>query len=560
MPRSTNRMDNAVAVNTALPLAQPAGFGARLVALPAKNKLGLALGIAALAAVVLAMSMWSSQGDYKVLYANLSDKDGGAIIAQLSQMNVPYRHADGGAAILVPASKVHDARLKLASAGLPKGSVVGYELMDGARFGQTQFQERLTAQRGLEGELTRSITAMAAVQNARVHLALPNQNGFFREQQKPSASVLLTLYPGRTLERAQIAGIVHLVSSSVPEMNPKAVSVLDQTGALLTGGSESAQAGLDAHQLQYVNQIESGYTKRIFELLEPLVGRDNLRATVTADVDFSQSEATAEEFTPNQGANASIAIRSQQTTEVSGSQAATPSGVPGAASNQPPVPATAPITGAAQPLQAAQAGGGASNSRRDAVTNYEVDKTVRVTRNATGTVKRLNAAVVVNHRVTTDPKGKTTATPLTSDEIEKLTALVRESIGFKQDRGDSVKVINAPFKADPMAKPAELPLWKQPEVLDMLRAAAVPAGLGLVALMVFFGMIRPAMKAALAPPPPPAPGTQLDAVVEDTQPAALPALAAPRRNEHLEGARAMAKENPAAVANIVRNWVSGETA
>ena len=556
-------MDNAVAVNPALPLAQPAGFGARLAALPAKNKLGLAGGIAALVAVVLAMTMWSSQGDYKVLYANLSDKDGGAIIAQLSQMNVPYRHADGGAAILVPASKVHDVRLKLASAGLPKGSVVGYELMDGARFGQTQFQERLTAQRGLEGELTRSIISMAAVQSARVHLALPNQNGFFREQQKPSASVLLTLHPGRTLERAQVAGIVHLVSSSVPEMNPKAVSVLDQTGALLTASGESAQAGLDAQQLQYVNQIESGYAKRIFELLEPLVGRDNLRATVTADVDFSQTEATAEEFKPNQGAAANVAIRSQQTTEQSGGSAAAPSGVPGAASNQPPVPATAPVTGAAQPLQAAQAGGGTNSSRRDAVTNYEVDKTVRVTRNATGTVKRLNAAVVVNHRVTTDAKGKTTATPLTSDEIEKLTALVRESIGFKQDRGDSVKVINAPFKADPLGKTVELPLWKQPEILDMLRAAAVPAGLGLVALLVFFGMIRPAMKAALAPPPAPAPGTQLNAVVDDDNAlpvARLPALAAPKNSVHLDGARALAKENPGAVANIVRNWVSGEAA
>jgi flagellar M-ring protein FliF len=554
-------MDNAaVAVNPALPLVQPAGFGARLAEMPARSKLSLALGIAALAAVVMAMTMWGSQGDYKVLYANLSDKDGGAIIAQLSQMNVPYRHADGGAAILVPASKVHDARLKLASAGLPKGSVVGYELMDGARFGQTQFQERLTFQRGLEGELTRSIMAMAAVQNARVHLALPNQNGFFREQQKPSASVLLTLHAGRTLERAQVAGIVHLVSSSVPEMNPKAVSVLDQSGALLTASGDTAQSGLDANQLQYVNQIEGGYAKRIFDLLEPLVGRDNLRASVTADVDFSQSEATAEEFRPNQGADASVAIRSQQTTESSGGSGATPSGVPGAASNQPPVPATAPITGDKQPLQTAQAGGGATNSRRDAVTNYEVDKTVRVTRNATGTVKRLNAAVVVNHRVVTDAKGKTTATPLTSDELEKLTALVREGIGFKQERGDSVKVINAPFKADPLAKVEPLPLWKQPEVLDMLRAAAVPGALALVAMLVFFGMIRPAMKAAFAPPPAPAPGSQLTAVVDDDLlPAgALPALAAPKSSEHLVGARALAKENPAAVANIVRGWVSGE--
>ena len=220
--------------------------------------------------------------------------------------------------------------------------------MDSARFGQTQFQERLTVQRGLEGELTRSITAMAAVQNARVHLALPNQNGFFREQQKPSASVMLTLHAGRTLDRAQVAGIVHLVSSSVPELDPKAVSVLDQSGALLTsGGGRTPAAGLDAQQLQYVSQIETGYGKRIFELLEPIVGRDNLRASVTADVDFSQTEATSEEFKPNQGADATVAIRSQQTTEQTGSSGGAPSGVPGAASNQPPVPATAPVTGAA---------------------------------------------------------------------------------------------------------------------------------------------------------------------------------------------------------------------
>jgi flagellar M-ring protein FliF len=209
-------MDNAVALNNPTVLPATPALAERIAAMPLRNKFGLGLGIAALGAVVLALTLWNSQGDYKVLYANLSDKDGGAILAQLSQMNVPYRHAEGGSAILVPAAKVHDVRLKLASAGLPKGSVVGFELMDGARFGQTQFQERLTFQRGLEGELTRSITSMAAVQAARVHLALPNQNGFFREQQKPSASVLLTLHPGRSVDRGQVAGIVHLVSSSVP--------------------------------------------------------------------------------------------------------------------------------------------------------------------------------------------------------------------------------------------------------------------------------------------------------------------------------------------------------
>jgi flagellar M-ring protein FliF len=552
-------MDNAVALPNRLQDVTPATLTGRLAAMPVRGKLSLGLGIAALAGVVLAMTMWGSHGDYKVLYANLADKDGGAVIAQLAQLNVPYRMSEGGGAILVPAAQVHDLRLKMATAGLPKGAVSGYELMDSARFGQTQFQERLTFQRGLEGELTRSIGSLAAVQSARVHLALPNQNGFFREQQKPSASVLLTLHPGRTLERAQIAGIVHLVSSSVPEMSPKAVSVLDQSGALLTAGGESAQAGLDAQQLQYVNQIESGYTKRIRELLEPIVGADNLRATVTADVDFSQTEATSEEFKPNQGAEASIAIRSQQTSEQgAGTGGALPSGVPGAASNQPPIAATAPLTGASQPLQGAPSATASvgANGRREAVTNYEVDKTVRVTRNASGNVKRLNAAVVVNNRTVVDAKGKSTQVPLGTEEIEKLSTLVRETIGFNKERGDSVKVINAPFKIEPVTN-VESPFWKSPELIDLVRAAALPTGLAIVAVLVFFGVLRPAVKTAFAPRLP-APGTRIDAVVDDAQ--TLDALPAPAYLRQLEGAKLLAKDNPAAVAGIVRGWVGGQAA
>ncbi len=558
-------MNNAVVVNNPSGVQTVPNFGTRMAAMPDRSKFALGIGVVALAGVVLAMTMWSSQGDYKVLYANLSDKDGGAIIAQLSQMNVPYKHADGGAAILVPAAKVHDVRLKLATAGLPKGSVVGFELMDGARFGQTQFQERLTFQRGLEGELTRSITAMAAVQGARVHLALPNQNGFFREQQKPSASVMLTLHPGRTLDRSQIAGIIHLVSSSVPELNPKAVSVLDQSGTLLSSNGEGSSAsGLDAQQLQYVGQIETGYSKRIMELLEPVVGRENLRANVTAEVDFTQTEATTEEFKPNQGKDVNSTLRSTQSSEQIGGASAQPSGVPGAASNQPPLPANAPVTGAVAPLQTAQAGGGGgATTRRDAVTNYEVDKTVRVTRNGSGTVKRLNAAVVVNHRSTTDAKGKVSTTPLSSEELDKLTALVQESIGFNKERGDSVKVINAPFKVDPVGKEVSQPLWRQSEVIDLLRTAAVPLGLALVALIVFFGMVRPALKVAFAPPPAALPGEQVNAVVDDAEvlPAldsqALKALPSPQFNQSLEQARQMAKQNPSAAAEIVSGWVSG---
>ncbi|MBP7502883.1 MAG: flagellar M-ring protein FliF, partial [Aquabacterium sp.] len=285
--------------------SQPPGFVQRVMALPAQRKLMLGGGIAAIVAIFVAMMLWGRTGDYRVLYTNLSDKDGGAILAQLQQMQVPYKHADGGAAILVPSDKVHDVRLKLASAGLPKGSVVGFELMESQKFGTTQFQERLNFQRGLEGELTRSIQAISSVQSARVHLALPNQNGFFREQQKASASVVLTLYTGRSLDRGQIAGIVHLVSSSVPEMSPKAVSIVDQTGALLSGPQEGVDhAGLDAQQLQYVRQIETNYAQRIRDILEPVVGKENLRAQVTAELDFSQTESTAEEYKPNQGPEA----------------------------------------------------------------------------------------------------------------------------------------------------------------------------------------------------------------------------------------------------------------
>ena len=548
-------MDNALTSAQLTGTNRPGGDGlmARLTAVPVKAMVMLTMGVAALAAVIAALAMWSKSGDYRVLYANLSDKDGGAILQQLSQMNVPYKHADSGSAILVPADKVHDARLKLAQVGLPKGSTTGFELLDNARFGQTQFQERMTWQRALEGELVRSITALAAVQNARVHLALPQQNGFFREQQKPSASVLVQLYAGRTLERAQIAGIVHLVSSSVPELTPKAVSVLDSSGTLLSSASDGPANGLDANQLQYVQQIEASYVKRVIDIIEPIVGRDNVRATVAAEVDFAQSEATDELFKPNQGKEPA-AVRSAQTSESNNGASSTPSGIPGALSNQPPVPATAPLSGASAPLQAAAAAGNGS-ARRDNVVNYEVDKTVRVTRNATGIVKRLNAAVVVNHRVNTDAKGKTTSTPLTNDEIEKLTSLVRESIGFNKDRGDSVKLINAPFRMETMPKVDPLPLWQQPWLLDLVRAAAVPASLALVALLVVVGIIKPALKTASTTMV----GQKLDTVVADpisAAPGPSLALSAPMADKSLQDARALAKQNPAAVAHIVRDWVN----
>jgi len=559
-------MEPALANANAATLAHTTSPGAlaRLAALPAAAKMKLGVGLAMLAAAIVAIGLWSSQGDWRVLFANLPDKDGGAVVAQLSQMNVPYRFAEGGSAILVPADKVHEARLKLASAGLPKASVVGFELMDNAKFGQTQTQEHVNLQRALEGELTRTISSLDAVESARVHLALPNQNGFFREEQKPSASVVVMLRPGRSLDPAQLAGIVHLVSSSVPELSPKSVSVLDQSGTLLTEAEDHAGQGLDPTQLQYVSQIEGSYQKRVRELLEPVVGRENLRATVTADIDFSQSDATSEQFKPNQADAKDQTVRSQQLSDAGGSVGAQAAGVPGASSNQPPVPATAPITGASQPLQVAQGGTTGTGGHRETVTNYEVDRTVRVTHNATGLVRRLNAAVVVNHKVSTDTKGKTTSTPLSQEELDKLTTLVQQAIGYDKNRGDSVKVINAPFRVEPATKAEDVPLWQQAWLLDLLRAGAVPAGLTLVALGVLFGLVRPALMSAMARPADDKPAPQLDAVVDDDVNEIRPnmempqLLEAPQISRKLEGARMLAKENPTAVANIVRDWVNGD--
>ncbi|MDH4416123.1 flagellar basal body M-ring protein FliF [Acidovorax sp. HMWF029] len=560
---------SAVAEVPLNPLPPPASpnWLQRLSALDRAQRMRLGVGVALLVAAAVAAIVMGRQPDYRVLFANLNDKDGGAIVAQLSQMNVPYKHAEGGGAILIPADRVHDVRLRLATQGLPKGSVAGFELMESSKFGMTQFQERLNFQRGLEGELTRSIQALSSVQGARVHLALPNQNGFFREQQKPSASVLVSLHPGRILDRAQLAGIVHLVASSVPELAPSAVSVLDDTGKLLSQTADNAAgAEVNAQQLLYVQQLEQQYTRRIMDILEPVVGRDNVKAQVTAEVDFTQTESTSEQFRPNQTPDSS-AIRSQQVLESRGSSSKTATGVPGAVANQPPAPSAAPINGAnPAPNAGGQQGTEEQTNKRESTTNYEVDKTVRVTRGSTGAVKRLSAAVVVNYQ-SGEEKGKPITKALTPEQIEQMTALVRETIGFNKDRGDSVNLMNTPFQVT-VAPSTDVPLWKQPEVIDLAKTFAWPVGAVLFAALVLLGLVRPALKApapAKATSAAPVAGGQLDALEAETP--ERPALPAPSKKDEavpatpeqlrLEDARVLAKENPVAVANILKTWLNG---
>ena len=554
-------MSNTVAELDIRPMSRSA-LGEGLSRMDRTQKTRLGLGALALVAIALVLFFMGQQPDWRVLYTNLGDKDGGAIVAQLTQMNVPYKHSEGGGSIMVPADKVHDTRLRLASLGLPKGTVNGFELMEANRFGMTQFQERLTFQRGLEGELTRSIQSLSSVQTARIHLALPNQNGFFREQQKPSASVLLTLHPGRTLDKAQVAGIVHLVASSVPEMNPKAVSIVDDAGNLLSSTPEGQSQGADTQKLQYTQQIEQMYTRRILDMIEPLVGEGNVKAQVSADVDFSLVESTSELHKPNQSTEAG-AVRSQQIVEDGSPAAALPAGVPGATTNQPPTTGTAPINGEAAALGAAGAADKAASTRRQSLINYEVDKTVKVVREASGTVRRLSAAVVVNHRSSTDKGGKETTAAIPPEQLEQMTALVRETIGFNKERGDSVNVVNAVFNVSKAPEEVAVAWWRQPENMELARGLAWPLGMVGMGLLVLLGMVRPGLKLMKAPALPPA-EAKLNAMIND-QPE-RPGLPMPSNTSNeatpetrrLTDAKRLALENPMAVANIVKGWVNGE--
>ncbi|MFA7505303.1 MAG: flagellar basal-body MS-ring/collar protein FliF [Burkholderiaceae bacterium] len=527
-----------------------------LAALPVRQLLVLVLGVAALAAVIATAFLYSKESDYRVLFANLEDRDGGAVVAALTQLDVPYRFAAGGGAILVPGDRVHDIRLKLAGQGLPRGGTVGFEILDSQKLGVTQFQERLNFQRGLEGELARSIQSLAAVRSARVHLAIPNSSAFVRKRQPPSASVLLNLHGGRVLDRGQVAGIVNLVAASVPELTAGRVSVIDQDGMLLSS-REAVDHGLDSAQLDYARRIEASYIQRIVDILEPIVGKGNVRAQVTAEVDFTRQESTAEVYRPNQDGEP-VAIRSQQLSIDPSAGAAGAEGIPGALSNQPPAAARAPANGPAQDTGAgagAEGAAAAAVARRDSVTNYEVDKTIRVTRSPTGTVKRVAAAVLVDYRRGVDAEGAQTQAALSAAELESINALVREAIGFTESRGDSLSVLNTPFTREEMPALPEVPAWKDPQVIDTAREFGKHLGLLLLGLATILMVIRPTLRALRTPAESPA---RLQQVVGDDislpTPESNPLLAPLPNAEVLE----LARGNPGTVANVIRGWVSSE--
>lgn len=512
---------------------------------------GLALAIAA----GVTAAFYVREPSYTMLFAGVDQQEAGEIVTALSGNGIAHKLDAKTGAILVSADQLQEARLKLASQGLPRGSGFGLEIMqETGTFGSSQFMENARYTHALETELSRTISTLRPVQAARVHLALPESSVFLRKRREPSASVLVNLYPGRELEKAQVASIVHLVASSIPGLESGRVTVVDQQGRLLNAPGDTSALGLSTQQFEYVEHIERSYTERILSLLSPMLGPDRIRATVTADMDFTEREETREDFDPE-----STAVRSEQLAEDRASAGATINGgVPGALSNTPPPPVVA-----VNAASAAAAAPGAAAGTTETVTqplnestrttrNYEVDRSLSRTRQPSGTIRRLSVAVLVDHKHVTSESGETTTQPLSAEEVEDLTRLVREAVGFDEKRGDTVRISNVSFYEKPVEEEPEAPgMFDGVPWLDIGRNLL--AGGLLIGLA--FAIIRPVMR-TFGGSPGSAPLLPAGAAAADGHaPAPRPTLSF---DDKVSVARQLADQNPERVAQIVKAWMQND--
>ncbi len=512
--------------------------------LPLLKQVGLMVALAATIALGVAIVLWAKTPNYKMLYGNLSDQEMLEISSSLDQAGIRYDINANSSSIMVESGRIHDARMRLASSGLPKGSGNGYELLDKEQgFGTSQFIETARYQRAIEGELSKTIASVNNIQSARVHLAIPKQSAFVRNRKSASASVMLNLYQGRMLNTEQASSIAHLVASSVPALEMEDVTVVDQNGRLLSQPGAGTEIGQSSTQFEYRQKLEEYYIRRIEEILEPIVGVGKSKAQVMADLDFTVTEQTHESFNPDLPS-----IRSEQTLEEENQSAAAKGGVPGALTNQPPGAGFIGADGANQ------GGTGSSNNSRRTVRNYELDRTVSHTKHQTGKIKRISAAIVIDNKLAEDG----TSTPLTDEEMVQINSLVKEAIGFNVARGDSVNVINAPFQLAVAEEPLpETSLLDQPWLWDVGKQLV---GL-LVVLLLIFGVLKPVLKslaekgaAASVPMTPVQGGEQL---AFDGQQGALPGPGSePSYEQTLEAAKSVAQQEPQRVASVVKEWVA----
>ena len=544
---------------------RPKGLGAAfqgLGRLPVLHQVGLLVGLAAAVALGVGLALWAQRPPYRVLYSGLQPQELAQVAQELERAGIPYELREGAGTVLVPGGEVHQARLKLAAKGLPHQDGVGFELLTrDSGFGVSQFVESARYQRALEGELARTITDLRAVASARVHLALPKRTSFLRDRRarQASASVLLNLYSGRRLDDGQVAAIAHLVASSVPGLTVDRVTVVDQQGNLLNAGAGGGRGRLTATQFEQRRKLEEHYTRRIESLLLPVVGPGKVRAQVSAELDFTETERTQERYEA-EGA----AVLSEQTAEERsvGAGQALAGGVPGSLSNRPP----------AGPQPQAPAGEAPTHSSKRVVRNYQPGRTISHVRVPGGRLLRLSVAVVVDGKEVTDEEGKVKIEPRSPEELARIERLVKEAVGFDESRGDRLSVVSAPF-----ARPAEGEAPPEPSLLEQPWVAALAkqllAGVGLILLILL--VLRPVLRslAEKAPPPPPAPpavpapaaagalaasGAEAAAALPGAaQAGALPPVRDPYE-ERLQSVRAMVQNDPKRVAQVVKNWVNDD--
>jgi flagellar M-ring protein FliF len=530
--------------------------------IPGLRQLILLAGLAIAITAGVTAAFYVREPSYTMLFSNVSQQESAEIMNALGATDIAHRVDPKTGAILVASGQVHEARLKLASAGLPRGSGFGLEIMQAeSTFGSSQFMENARYNHALETELARTISTLRPVQAARVHLAVPESSVFLRKRKEPSASVLVNLYPGRDLDKPQVASIVHLVASSIPGLESNRVTVVDQQGRLLNAPGDASTLGLSTQQFEYAERIEQSYTDRIVNLLSPMLGPDRVRASVTADIDFTEREETRENFDPD-----NTAVRSEQVAEDRRTDGALANGgIPGALSNTPPPPVVAnnaanppapgaPVPSASEATTQISTGAAVNESTRR-TRNFEMDRTLSRTRQATGTIRKLSVAVVIDHKRVTAEDGTITAQPVPQQEIDEITRLVKEAVGFDEKRGDSVSVSAMSFYEKPQEEAPEEPgLLDSPGLFDTARNLLA----GLLVLGLAFAVIRPIMRGLSV-----GPGGNVAGSLPGSAAAAgggyVQAARAPLSfDDKISVARQLADKNPERVAQIVRTWIQND--
>jgi flagellar M-ring protein FliF len=498
---------------------------------PIKKKISLLLLIGVTLASLIFLYSWSQKSNYQVLYTNVSEGDSGLMIQKLKELKVPYKVEGGG--ILVPSEKVYELRLQLAAQGLPQGGGIGFEIFDKTNFGTSDFVQKLNYRRALQGELSRTIQSLSEIENCRVHLAVPEKNIFMEKESKPSASVMVKLKPGRNLSPNQVQGVVHLISSSVEGLNPQDVTVIDNRGGMLTHSVQEGAIQLSNNQLELQRSYEKEIENRVVNILEPITGKEKVKARASATLDFTRTEKTEEKYDPN-----GQVVRSEQKNQEKSVSGLT-GGVPGTSSNLPnkkPPPMTA-SSGNTQKLSE--------------VTNYEISKVVSRVIGPSQELKKISVAVVVDGVYTAGQGSKTKKyTPRTDEEMKYYEDLVKKAVGFSSDRGDEVRVVNMPFDAGTLE---ELPEAKR-DYWPIILSTARYVGPLLAFLLIFIFILKPLTRELLTSSGGNSriPGLALPQTVAEIE----KRIDTPQRKAITmeEDVRVWAKKNPDQAAHLIKGW------